>query len=217
MCKRISMIGKKFGKLTVIEHLGLIKNKTLYKCKCECGNYCITQGYFLRKGHTRSCGCLRKEREFTLMSKKHGLSHSRLYRIRAEMIARCYNKNKIMYKDYGARQIKVCDDWLNKENGFMNFYSWAFSNGYEDNLTIDRIDVDGNYEPSNCRWVSMEVQQNNKRNNVYFEKDGVIKNAKEWAKELGIKASSFYNRFYRNSKKAEEFTKIKGEKLCENI
>lgn len=97
---------------------------------------------------------------------KHGLSNSRLYKIYNNIKSRCYNSNTPQYKDYGGRGIQLCTQWL---RDFTTFYNWSLNNGYEDSLTIDRINVDGNYEPNNCRWVSKSTQSNNKRNNIMFK------------------------------------------------
>ena len=102
------------------------------------------------------------------------------------MRQRCHNSKNRGYKNYGARGITVCDEWLDKEAGFMNFYNWAMQNGYQDGLSIDRINTDGNYEPSNCRWVDMKTQNNNKRNNVYITYKDTTKTLKGWSDYLGI-------------------------------
>lgn len=125
---------------------------------------------------------------------KHGLWNTRIYRIWQRMKTRCYNKNFQHFKDYGGRGIKVCDEWL---NDFMAFYKWAVDNGYNDNLTIDRIDVNGNYEPNNCRWLTNDEQQNNKRNNILLTYNGKTQTITQWANELGIKRSQIQYRYYR--------------------
>ena len=94
---------------------------------------------------------------------RHGLSHTRLYAIRKYMLRRCYNHNYKTYRDYGGRGIRVCDEWLDKQTGAVAFYEWAMNNGYRDDLSIDRIDVNGDYCPRNCRWVNNTVQARNKR------------------------------------------------------
>lgn len=166
MSKFIDLTGEKFGRLTVIKRKGYSKSKkTQWLCKCDCGNFKIINGSDLKSNKTRSCGCLRKEKAIIVAKStnlKHNMTHSRPYRIWSSIKSRCYYKNNIAFKNYGGRGIKICDEW---RNNFEKFYEWAIENGYKDNLTIDRINNDGDYEPSNCRWISMQKQENNRRNN----------------------------------------------------
>lgn len=111
-----------------------------------------------------------------------------------DMKRRCYNPKSKFYKDYGARGIKVCDEWMDKKNGHANFQKWAIENGWKEFLSIDRIDVNGNYEPSNCRWATQKEQANNRRNNVYATIHGVTKTAQEWAEQVGITERAFVSR-----------------------
>lgn len=126
---------------------------------------------------------------------KHGKRHTRLYSILDKIKQRCYNKNHTAYKNYGGRGVKVCNEWL---NDFMTFYDWSMNHGYKDTLTIDRIDVNGNYEPDNCRWVDRKTQANNRRNNVYLTYNGKTQTMKEWSRELGVKYKTI---FYRHKQK----------------
>lgn len=183
--------GKKFNKLTVLEfsHVSQ-KREACWKCQCECGNVCIATTTDLRKGHKKSCGCLKNEKSYR-NSYKHGLSKTPLYSIWLSMKDRCLNENNKYFNNYGSRGITVCDEW---KDDFMNFYNWAIANGYSDNLSIDRIDVNGNYEPSNCRWATKKEQQNNKRDNVLITYKGKTKTLQEWADETGISRNTLMKR-----------------------
>lgn len=125
---------------------------------------------------------------------KHNQSHSRLYFIWQNMKDRCTNQNNKNYKNYGGRGIEVCDDWL---KSFDSFSLWAKETGYKDNLTIDRINVNGNYEPNNCRWLTKREQQSNKTNNVKLTYDNETHNITEWANILGISRNNIYQRIKR--------------------
>lgn len=157
-----SLIGLKQGRLEIID-LSPEKHSngsTQYICKCDCGIIFTTTYSSIKRG-TSSCGCL--NREPTTLT--HGMTGTRIYGIWKGMKARCYNPNVHNYKDYGGRGITVCDEWL---YDFMNFYNWAIDNDYTDYLTLERLDPDGNYEPSNCIWADMLIQANNRRNTIYI-------------------------------------------------
>lgn len=152
--------GQRFGRLFVVK---MVDDRTKcgeikYLCKCECGNEKIIVGTSLKNGSSKSCGCILSE-ETSRRSRTHGQSNTRLYRIWHGMLDRCNNHNRHEYKYYGGRGITVCPEWMK----FEPFYEWSISHGYSDDLTIDRIDNDGNYEPNNCRWVTMQVQTRNRR------------------------------------------------------
>ncbi len=194
MSKKIEMIGKRFGNLVVIAEGEKSTNHREFRwiCRCDCGN--ITQsisGFDLRSGHTKSCGCLHLEKMKDVKT-THGKSSSRLYHIWQNMRARCNRPSSQFYSCYGGRGITVCEEW---RNSFETFYEWAMANGYSDDLTIDRINNDGNYEPSNCRWATQERQNRNTRKNVFLSVNGITKTISEWAKETGVSYSTISWRY----------------------
>lgn len=178
-------IGVKYGRLTAIK---IVEGKKpiYWLCQCDCGNYDEVRASNLQSGAVKSCGCLNNE-----AITKHNQAHSRLYKVFNSLKQRCINPNNKGYKNYGARGIKVCEEWLDKESGFINFYNWAMANGYDENAkfqecTIDRIDVNGNYEPNNCRWISNKEQALNKTDSRTFKYKGRKQTLKEWSKELNV-------------------------------
>lgn len=165
--KRLDLTGQRFGRLTAIERCGMDSSgkNSVWLCLCDCGGTTKATTTHLRNGHTQSCGCLAMERAIeggkkTRFQTKHGASHTRAYRIWSGMKSRCYNPNAPKYHLWGGRGVTICDEWL---ASFQSFHDWAMANGYADNLTIDRIDCDGNYEPNNCRWVTIAEQNRNRR------------------------------------------------------
>lgn len=190
----IDLTGQKFGKLIVIERAENTKDgRACWLCKCKCGEFVTAIGKDLRRGHTKSCGCLQREKAIQTgkMRKTHGKTKTKLFDVWHSMKQRCYYCKSSEYHNYGGRGITVCDEWL---HDFQAFYEWAMANGYADNLTIDRIDVDGNYEPSNCRWVTMKEQQNNKRNNHLLTYKGETHTLSEWARIKHINKNTLRGR-----------------------
>jgi hypothetical protein len=182
---------KKFGRLTVIKFLGLDNyNQAQWMCECDCGNERQVKTSKLTSGVIISCGCLNYS---TTSENKivHGMANTIIYKRWAGIKGRCCNPKNHAYKDYGGRGIKICDEW--KED-FVAFYSWAMENGYNENLSIDRIDVNGNYTPDNCRWVTSIEQQNNTRHNILLTVNGVTHTVAEWAKIVGVTRHLIYNR-----------------------
>lgn len=183
MAKFEDLTGQKFGRLTVISIAERKKGYGVYwLCKCECGNETITSTGHLKSGHTKSCGCLQKERAKEY-NQKHCQTYTRMYYIWISMKGRCYNNNNNAYKNYGKRGIKICDEWL---NNFEKFYEWSINNGYTDELTIDRIDVNGNYTPENCRWVDRITQANNTTRNKFLTYNNETKTLAQWCNILNL-------------------------------
>lgn len=196
-------IGKTFGKLKIVslEYKKQKYNKNnkkdgflyYFNCVCTCGKNVIVNLHDLTSKHTQSCGCFQKE-QTSNKNKVHGLTHSRLHNIWVSLKQRCYNINNQAYKNYGGRGIAVCNEW---KNDFITFYNWAINNGYKEDLTIDRIDVNSNYYPENCRWITKAEQNRNYRRNVYV----IYKNKKYCLKSLAEKFNINYKIFHKKYKK----------------
>ena len=166
--RKLDLTGQRFGRLTAVSCTGIKQNGNyMWNCKCDCGKDVVVKADHLRRGDTQSCGCINAGRQKGI-PRKHGCAcngnKERLYGVWSAMKNRCENPNHMHYKNYGGRGIKICPEW----HDFITFRNWAVSTGYDENApkgqcTIDRIDVNGNYYPDNCRWVDMKTQNGNRR------------------------------------------------------
>lgn len=199
------LTGQKFNHLTVIRYIGRKNGRTMWHCLCDCGNEVDVDSSSLKSGNTTACGC--RQSEGWGSNKTHGMSGKRIYRIWMGIKNRCYYEKNKYYSNYGGRGIRVCDEWL---ESFENFYKWAIENGYAKNLTIDRIDNDGNYEPSNCRWVTRIEQMNNTRRNRMIEYNGERKSVTEFAREFEISPELVHGRLNRGWSVKDALTIPKG-------
>lgn len=205
--KFIDISGKRFGNLVVIKRGDnkILPNGlavTMWECACDCGNKTIVTSANLRKGVTKSCGCKRGKAGKENVNYKHGKSNTRLYKIWEGMHKRCKDVNSKSYKNYGGRGIEICKQW----NEYENFEEWALKNGYSDNLTIDRINVNQGYYPDNCRWATNKQQSNNRRSNRIIEYKGKRKTLSEWAAFLNVPYSRLQTRLDNGWTIEEAFT-----------
>lgn len=182
MSVKIDLTGRRYGKLKVLRlEVDIPGKKKKWLCRCDCGNEVIVAGSNLQSGHTKQCvECGHKETTFKRTT--HNLTGTRLYNIWGGMITRCECEKSNIFPHYGGRGIKVCEEWHDSSK----FFEWAFSNGYREDLEIDRIDVNGDYCPENCRWVTRIENANNKRNNTFVEHNGEVKTVSEWARFYGV-------------------------------
>lgn len=186
-------VGQHYGHLTILKLVGKNSHgQTMAECRCDCGKVITVRMSSVRSGNTQSCGCYR-----SIVSKKNHMKHGgcakdsadkRLYGIWSTMKERCTNKKLTYAHIYIERGISVCEEWQHWEN----FRDWAWKNGYNDSLTIDRIHNDRGYSPDNCRWLTPQENSNNKRNNLYIQFDGQIKSCADWSRELGISYDELY-------------------------
>ena len=185
-----NLINQKFGKLLVVKKIGVKNNYIFWECLCDCGKTTIVSTSNLTSNRIKSCGCLKHE---SLMERNitHNQRHTKLYEVWKTMKQRCYNPNNRSYHNYGGRGISICDEW---KNNFESFYIWSKNNGYKEELTIDRIDVNGNYDPCNCRWTTKLIQANNTRTNKYVTINNETKTVSEWCRFYNISNSAVYLR-----------------------
>lgn len=195
MGKKEDLTGKRFGRLVVLSREGA--DKCL--CKCDCGTIKLIATSALRSGLTTSCRCYHREL-VSSMSKRHGMSKTRVYHIWTDMKARCSHENNKHYKHYGGRGITVCEEWLNSFDIFYNDMGDPPTKKH----TIDRIDNNGNYEPVNCKWSTYTEQALNRRSNVLISFNGETKTALEWAQEIGLPPTTIYGRIRRGFTRPEE-------------
>lgn len=208
---RIDITGRRFGRLIAEKRLDTRispsgRKYSVWLCKCDCGNYTEARLSNLQQGSVLSCGCLSHEvhsqtaKRLKLGAKafKHGDANHNvpLYGVWTAMKRRCNNPHAAYYEIYGGRGIKVCDDWQD----YTVFKEWAISSGYQTGLTIDRIDCDGDYTPSNCRWITMQEQQRNRRNNKHYEYKGKFYTVQEIAQMVGLKPRTIQGRIERGWK-----------------
>ena len=195
MSRLKNLVGMKFGRLVVLERADNKikkngKSLVMWRCLCKCGNIKVVSRDSLLSSRVQSCGCLRAEKTSERRF-KHGLRRTQLYNVWANIKTRCYNPKKDTYIYYGGKGITMCQEWL---DDFKAFYNWSINNGYKKGLTIDRLNPNGNYEPSNCRWVTVSQQQNNKLNNHIIEYNGEVHTLAEWSKLLNLTYGALYRR-----------------------
>lgn len=164
MGKLIDYTGQRFGRLTVVKQMPAIKRRARWLCRCDCGAEVVEKADHLRRGHAKSCGCLRRDVMREKASTIDGHYYEKLHGVWNGMKQRCFNKSSKDFKYYGALGVTVCQAWV---EDYLAFREWALDHGYKDGLSIDRIDPFGNYEPNNCRWITIQDQQKNKRKSVW--------------------------------------------------
>lgn len=189
----IDMTGQRIGRLTVIRRNGRKGHNTGWLCRCDCGKEITVAGQYLRNGQTMCADCKNKNERFW----KHGMSKTRLFNIWGHMKNRCNQPKCDNYENYGGRGITVCDEW---NNDFNAFAEWAYANGYDESLTIDRIDVNGNYEPSNCRWATKKQQANNMRKTHYVETPDGVMTISEAAEKYNLTYACLLYRYNKGEK-----------------
>lgn len=190
----IDLTGQRFGRWTVLrlDHNNAPRGEARWICRCDCSTLRSVSGHDLRSGKSNSCGCLKRELASSRMklNPNYGESQTRLYTVWTNMKSRVRNPNDPAYSDYGGRGIQICEEWMD----FQKFKRWAIESGYNDSLTIDRVDVNGDYCPENCRWTTRTVQNNNTRRNHTLTVNGRTMTVAEWAKETGVSRLTLHQR-----------------------
>jgi len=184
MSSFIDLTGQKYGRWTVLQLAENDGNGIKWLCRCDCGVERSVRANDLRQNKSLSCGCYNHEKIVERATKHNGCG-TRLYYTYKNMIGRCYRKTSTHYDRYGARGITVCNEWLGND-GFTNFREWAEQTGYNDSLTIERIDIDKGYSPVNCKWIPFREQANNRSTTHWVTYNGVTQNITQWAKQIGI-------------------------------
>lgn len=206
--KLINLVGKRFGKWTVLDRAPDQRKNRYWICKCDCGTIKTVGGRHLTKGVSLSCGC-----SFPKGNDAHNFKHgdragrSRLYKIWCEMKARCLTPGNTSFKRYGERGIKICKEWA---NDYLCFKAWAMENGYNENLSIDRVNNDGDYTPDNCRWATPKIQANNRRSTRIITHDGVTDSLLGHCERLQLNYNSVKTRLARGWTFEEAITGIRG-------
>lgn len=197
MSKKIENLkGQNFGKLLVLDEEPIRKNNiTYWKCKCECGNKKYIYAGNLKNGSSKSCGCMPKR---VKTGKEKDKDRQKILHTLSAMKQRCYNPNDKRYNRYGAKGIRVCEEWRKNSK---SFYEWSMKNGYNYNLTIDRINPVGDYEPNNCRWATYKEQENNKTNNTLIKINNSIRTISQWADYYKVSYNHFRGKIQYNKNK----------------
>lgn len=202
----MQIAGERFGRLVVLNRdFSKESRKSYWLCLCDCGNEKIVRGDTLKEGKTQSCGCLHKESSKVnlTMNHSHKQSGTTLHNKWIAMKGRCYNKNNPKYYRYGERGIEVYEGW---RTNFVEFRDWAIKNGYEEGLSLERKDVDGDYSPDNCEWIPFKDQANNRRLTKWVEYNGEKINLKQLSIKTGINYGTLSRR-YNNGYRGEDLIK----------
>lgn len=212
------LIGQRFGRLTVVAYIPPEKRTARqynWWCRCDCGNEIKANASKLKGGLQQSCGCLKRELQHTFIAdktRKYKHSNKRLYGVYQSMMNRCYDARNREYENYGGRGIEVCDEW---RNNYDTFAEWAWNSGYDisakwGECTLDRKDVNKGYTPENCRWITNQEQQNNRRGNVLLEYNGEVHTMAEWSRLLGVTYSAISYHCRRKNRTIKQMLDIQG-------